>query len=149
MIIVSIPYWIPLTSINAQWSVRQTSSVFPKRKIICLIFSSDPFRIFIDACSDFIVSLIIVYWIMNELQIKMSVWTNLCINISSHYAMITLTLEVLKPEITWQYNGCWCLGSLCHQATSRHDIDYAWLTGACLPPERISATNAFFVLKSD
>ena len=48
-----------------------------------------------------------------------------------------------------QYHGCWCPGSLRHQAISSHDIDHTGLTSPCLPCGRISMTCAVSVSGSD
>ena len=48
-------------------------------------------------------------------------------------------------ELLGQYHGCWCPGSLCHQAISNHVIDYAEAaeqTGLFHPQRRISTISA-------
>ena len=44
-----------------------------------------------------------------------------------------------------QYHGCWCHGSLCHQAINDHDIDCIGWTDPCLPSGSISPTYTILV----
>ena len=64
-----------------------------------------------------------------------------------------LSLLVLKLEYhrrsPGQYQGCLWLGSLDHQVTPCHGIDFVWWTGPCLPWAKISTTCAISTLRMD